>query len=1416
MSGHTPAGPEGDGSLSAPPSPEPRTIDARLRRALERAGVTAREAALRIGLDHHTLQRWCLGVHRPSPKFRSYLESLEKVLDTPPGLLAGWLDESRAAEPLLALPTFAERLSAARRRAGLRLAVLARRSGVPEETLRLWSNGATNPSADTHRGLIPVLEEILDTPVGYLESSVTPDEPGEEPATFSGRLRRALKRSGLSGNEAARRAGINDSSFSIWYRGVYLPARGSEERIAELERVLGTRPGYLTELLDVPVVLDPLPTFGERLTLARRRAGLSLEAAARLVGVGAKTMFSWCAGENLPSKRWQKDLISELERALDTPAGYLADALAPGEPAEEPVTFADRLAFAVDRSGLTKKEICKRARLHPLTLANWSRGERVPIRKFRPAVTRLEEVLGLEPGYLAFEKPFVEPKEEPDTFAGRLDVARQRAGLTYYGLGQLVGVKAFSIRHWCSGEWLPRRLDPERVDLVVAELEKVLDLAPGYLSSVLPPPFVMPADGEDPEAFKDRLRVARRRARLSPKQLGALAKVSRGTIAAWECGKTTPRPEDLRTVSKLERLEQALGTPPGYLGSGAGPDDSPAADPSTFVGRFRLALRRSGLWAYELARRAGLPGFLVYTWYTGKHRPSLRYASAIETIERLLETEPGYLRALLPPNMRGDMQTRSYTSSLTYTDLRARVQELGAKSGKSKANVDNHLSALRQWQRVHGLPDDAYVGAELDGDFDARSAEFERVRKAEVREDTAAEQVSRLRWIRDVCVEEAPLTFAERLQMALKFAPVTRHAAAIAVGLSQGAVRKWALEGLIPSASSLPAVRQLEVVLGTPTGFLTDVLPANLRGGNPPRYGMNRYGKQTMRAHVGFYSAWNDRVEAEFAAYAEYKSTDGPKAVLREAEEDVHDGWSLNSLGRRPSEEMARGKIRAMLGFACLPEDDGQAVARVRAAHEALLTVLDESARATWAAGDEAVRVELLLALKDAMSEADRERFVDTADVYLRACAHGVERAVIEEMASDIELAWAVRSYVVAALEHSKNLLVRVRRRIAAAHKVRSRILADTERDRRYWRGLGREVADATMAWLADRSVIEAYLEFRFLRSENRFSKHHELVITTLTPLLRKKTGWLWRRADLRSKLDPDLSERQWHDHCKAVRKYLLSVLVRVKPLSVMSRSHDRIAGILEAEKPIDALLDVADKALDDCAKERYRREGAGLSSPTLKEARLYRDALLVLFVTSNPLRALQFSTMQWGRHLYQKEDGSWWLKFDRSEFKNRKALKKDYDVEVNEHLWAYLETYRDVYHPVLSASGAALSHVFVSVRPPRSAQPFTPESISDRFEVTTSRYTPSGTGFRLHSARHIVATDIIKSNPEWGMMAAARALHDRQRTVEKAYTHLRTHEERRPADRHFSVRYKAKFGSRSAAVATLVRGRGRAPETRP
>ena len=102
---------------------------------------------------------------------------------------------------------------------------------------------------------------------------------------------------GLLQAEAARRAGVKVATYQIWERDVAVP---TAPMMGKLVRFLGHDP-------------TPLPAnFPGRLTILRRRVGLTQVALAGLVGVDVSTVSSWETGATSPPPAYKARILHAL------------------------------------------------------------------------------------------------------------------------------------------------------------------------------------------------------------------------------------------------------------------------------------------------------------------------------------------------------------------------------------------------------------------------------------------------------------------------------------------------------------------------------------------------------------------------------------------------------------------------------------------------------------------------------------------------------------------------------------------------------------------------------------------------------------------------------------------------------------------------------------------------------------------------------------------------------------------------------------------------------------------------------------------------------------------------------------------------------------------------------------------------
>jgi integrase len=378
-----------------------------------------------------------------------------------------------------------------------------------------------------------------------------------------------------------------------------------------------------------------------------------------------------------------------------------------------------------------------------------------------------------------------------------------------------------------------------------------------------------------------------------------------------------------------------------------------------------------------------------------------------------------------------------------------------------------------------------------------------------------------------------------------------------------------------------------------------------------------------------------------------------------------------------------------------------------------------------------------------------------------------------------------------------------------------------------YLRGAGISIDELSMALLADKELTENYIEFMKLRSglrirpakpdrlaslpsscisaDNRrefydvggkYNKGSLVELAVISSLLRPGKGYLYQHPEFAAKLGSRMGNETWQEQCKQTRvrvDYLhkqISTMAKTRDLKNYEFGRDpkeRIQWILDLPRPALILHKMVKDMLDDLLTE---------SAPKMERARQYRDLVLVALLCANPLRIRMFSFMEFEKNLVRRDDGSWWLRFRQGDFKNRRALKSDYEVRVVAGIWPLLDRYKEEFHPIL-AGATGSRHVFMGKGKGRQRiTPLKVNTLSQIIEDMTDLYIEEGIGFRPHAFRHIIATDIIKKDPRLGFFLAAIALHDKLETVETEYIHLKTSEFFEPVNTHFSEMWDQVFGS--------------------
>ena len=308
-----------------------------------------------------------------------------------------------------------------------------------------------------------------------------------------------------------------------------------------------------------------------------------------------------------------------------------------------------------------------------------------------------------------------------------------------------------------------------------------------------------------------------------------------------------------------------------------------------------------------------------------------------------------------------------------------------------------------------------------------------------------------------------------------------------------------------------------------------------------------------------------------------------------------------------------------------------------------------------------------------------------------------------------------------------------------------------------------------SLAWYAVSERVGQYLDWLLVRGGGKRSGLTFEFIATVIWMTRPGDGYIFQHPEMLQALPVGLRECDWETMCTQQHTYCKKLRNALEEDREVSRNpFEPIQHIVDLAEPLEPIADMVQRMRQD------RPIGCKFS-----EALWSRDILLIKLLVSNPLRLRNLQTMTWRAdnkgNLYQRVDGSWWIKIANRYFKNRRGAskKKDYDAPVHESVWPDLERYVLIHRSRLLRQSSDLLFLAKSNRGTNlEHRPW--GSLSGQVLRITRKYLWRCGGIRTHAFRHIVATAILKA--EGGdIKTAALVLNDSEATVFKAYSGMRS-----------------------------------------
>ncbi len=280
-----------------------------------------------------------------------------------------------AEEPLKWSPRLGAHLEAARRGAGMRRTELAGQLGVSEETIRLWENGAVQPSEARLVRLIALVSlAAADWPA--------PPDPVVELPAIARRLVAERKERGITQATVVKAIDVPHATYAGWETGRSAPGI---QWFAKIGNFLGISEVAVATLCAVPFTVDfaKWPAFGQFIGARRQELRLNRADMVAALDVSLGTVVSWELGYRVPGPKQ----LTRLAAVLSVEMASLVAAL----PQRGPTTTLGDLILSRQRElGLRSADLAQLVGTTEATVSRWVHGRSRPVPR---NLVRLAEAL---------------------------------------------------------------------------------------------------------------------------------------------------------------------------------------------------------------------------------------------------------------------------------------------------------------------------------------------------------------------------------------------------------------------------------------------------------------------------------------------------------------------------------------------------------------------------------------------------------------------------------------------------------------------------------------------------------------------------------------------------------------------------------------------------------------------------------------------------------------------------------------------------------------------------------------------------------------------------------------------------------------------------------------------------------------
>lgn len=317
--------------------------------------------------------------------------------------------------------------------------------------------------------------------------------------------------------------------------------------------------------------------------------------------------------------------------------------------------------------------------------------------------------------------------------------------------------------------------------------------------------------------------------------------------------------------------------------------------------------------------------------------------------------------------------------------------------------------------------------------------------------------------------------------------------------------------------------------------------------------------------------------------------------------------------------------------------------------------------------------------------------------------------------------------------------------------------------------GLGMKPEDLRLTMALNHEILNLYVEFRKARNQ-RFgtTRGVEHDVGTMRSLVANEDiAFLRHHPEFGDELKPRVPEKNWKAWCDERSSEVGSLLRSLRPMKERTRQpDDPLKQIFKQQDPAMVVIDVA------------RRMLTTLPPPSrpCDRAHRYRDAMVLLLITFEPLRARHWPELRIGKQICLDKDTGWWaIDIKAEEFKNWGAgFAKDryrvLPIELSKIVDIYVNTYRQDLRRAAETDHLLLSANLGFDRNPGNPATLSATGFANIIRNSFCKYL--GVSVGPHAIRHLLSTDyILKHHGDYEAIGAL--LNDSPKMAQAMYSHV-------------------------------------------